>query len=367
MQRKVYNSWLAFPGSNHTSAFATCYLVEIFIQAFGLLPNHISSTVTCLLWISSLFKSTRFQLALRFSLSRWAFCILAGSTEQNSFPNCIFLFPKTTWQTCLSHITEKPKTSILWSRSNIFLDISNFSNFISALEGSLSFLDLFQKNQNCVLCGVFSITLKVLLGIRREVKSRPFWHSGGYQLDHSLSHTSLTVHSMWLWFMPQETHNYVVDSRISKTESETKAVSSECPCIRGRGTGPKAQQHAEMRLIRKRDMELRSTAPHSQKGGDESSEVPCLRVESWALLQTLKERWKWAEGQWIQTPGEGRFQTLQQAGPCPVKVLAPNKAAEYLEKRRHEEQLTPWERDKVLFWTILHYSKNTDTKFEDLM
>lgn len=47
---------------------APCYFVEMFILASGLLPNHISSTVTCLLWIS-LFKSTSFQLKFRLSLS----------------------------------------------------------------------------------------------------------------------------------------------------------------------------------------------------------------------------------------------------------------------------------------------------------
>ena len=67
---------------------------------------------------------------------------------------------------------------------------------------------------------------------------------------------------------------------------------------------------------------------------------PRLRVESGALL---KERQTQAEGQGLRLSGE-QGQTLQQAGPYAVEALAQNPTAEFLDKRRHKEQLASQER-----------------------
>lgn len=70
------------------------------------------------------------------------------------------------------------------------------------------------------------------------------------------------------------------------------------------------------------------------------------------MRKTLKERQIRTEGQGFRLPRK-EGQTLQQAGPCPIEVLAPKHIAEYLERRRHEAHLVSQgkkqEKNKVLF------------------
>lgn len=66
---------------------------------------------------------------------------------------------------------------------------------------------------------------------------------------------------------------------------------------------------------------------------------------------------------WIQ----GRKVPDTTAGPCPTEVLAPNHTAEHLDKRRHKDQLTLWERNKVVIWTPPGYAENTEIRSEKLM
>lgn len=163
-------------------------------------------------------------------------------------------------------------------------------------------------------------------------------------------------------FMPQENHNYVVDPQINKTESKIQAVSRVGAHTWEDMTDRESSEHinTEMWLVWKCDLEL----PDSQKGGGggvfRSSLI--LGMENGALLQTLKDRWKWTKGTCIQTSQKGRFWPLQQAGPPPSRGAGPKQGRWWLGEEETQEQLTLRGKNKVSFWTTSDYTRTQDLR-----